>query len=466
MKKSNRFRMRASSCGTGCLGVLVLCAVVGSIWYSRVGHYRPYIPPPPPLPVPNGLDDYAAAGALLQANGGLKTLEQAEDSLRKQKGAVMSLVGQPPDKILLPVKQALVAMNPPALARMRQGFTKVCRVPASRSQNDVFPYLSGIRALGRLLAIEAELSATKEDHAGAWTSGLDAIQMGEEIAHGGLAIHLLAGISIQATQHPVLVHSLEYLTAAECDEMIARLQGLLLRQSPLSETIRAERDMTLSFMRILDDQNQWADLGIRSSGFQVGIISDAGTEKGVMGAYTRALWHLQRDTVLREVESTFEAARREADKPAILRKPLPQPKTLLGQLFGSIGVTWSRPADTVQAHNRLLLCALAIRRYRLIQGRLPDTLNELGLDTRLLQDPFTGEPLIYKPGGRNYLLYSVGPDLKDDGGLPLLIDKSASGSGDLGIMNCRREKRYDGKTGAFLAVPHMLLPIQPKTGGQ
>ena len=32
------------------------------------------------------------------------------------------------------------------------------------------------------------------------------------------------------------------------------------------------------------------------------------------------------------------------------------------------------------------------------------------------QDPFSGKPLVYRPQGTNWLLYSVGPDRVDNGG--------------------------------------------------
>ena len=41
-------------------------------------------------------------------------------------------------------------------------------------------------------------------------------------------------------------------------------------------------------------------------------------------------------------------------------------------------------------------------------------------------NPFDGQPLRYRKHDSGYLLYSIGPDLKDDGGQRL-----ASGKGDL-----------------------------------
>jgi hypothetical protein len=34
-------------------------------------------------------------------------------------------------------------------------------------------------------------------------------------------------------------------------------------------------------------------------------------------------------------------------------------------------------------------------------------------------DPFSSHPLVYRPTATNWLLYSVGPDLVDDGGKPI-----------------------------------------------
>jgi hypothetical protein len=70
---------------------------------------------------------------------------------------------------------------------------------------------------------------------------------------------------------------------------------------------------------------------------------------------------------------------------------------------------------------RLELCrtALAVERYRLAnQAHLPGKLIDL-VPTFLPsvpQDPFDGQPLRFKPLEKGYVIYSVGPDLTDDGG--------------------------------------------------
>jgi len=64
--------------------------------------------------------------------------------------------------------------------------------------------------------------------------------------------------------------------------------------------------------------------------------------------------------------------------------------------------------------------ALALELYRLRFGRYPVTLADLRakLACRLPKDPFSGKALVYRQRGRGYVLYSIGPDLTDDGGDP------------------------------------------------
>ncbi len=61
---------------------------------------------------------------------------------------------------------------------------------------------------------------------------------------------------------------------------------------------------------------------------------------------------------------------------------------------------------------------LAVERYRLARGALPETLRDL-VPTYLPEvplDPFDGRPLRYRHLERGYAVYSVGPDGRDDGG--------------------------------------------------
>jgi len=62
--------------------------------------------------------------------------------------------------------------------------------------------------------------------------------------------------------------------------------------------------------------------------------------------------------------------------------------------------------------------ALAVERFRLREGRLPETLADLprDLSAQTQNDPFGGQPLRYRRLSLGYVVYSVGPDRVDDGG--------------------------------------------------
>ncbi len=70
------------------------------------------------------------------------------------------------------------------------------------------------------------------------------------------------------------------------------------------------------------------------------------------------------------------------------------------------------------AHLDLAQTALALERYRLATGKLPQQLQDL-VPQYLAQvptDPFDGNPIRYRLGSPGYVLYSVSEDGRDNGG--------------------------------------------------
>ena len=72
--------------------------------------------------------------------------------------------------------------------------------------------------------------------------------------------------------------------------------------------------------------------------------------------------------------------------------------------------------------NALLLTTLALQAYRMEHGAFPTTLTALvpAYLPEIPDDPFArAGSLHYRLYGQKYLLYSIGPDGKDDGGRPI-----------------------------------------------
>ena len=75
--------------------------------------------------------------------------------------------------------------------------------------------------------------------------------------------------------------------------------------------------------------------------------------------------------------------------------------------------------ERLRAWDELTKLALALSLYKHDHGQYPDDLAALAGEylPAVFKDRFTGDPLHYQRQGQGYLLYSVGWDQIDDGGL-------------------------------------------------
>ena len=93
-------------------------------------------------------------------------------------------------------------------------------------------------------------------------------------------------------------------------------------------------------------------------------------------------------------------------------------------LLPELGAVMSKAARC-DAKIRDTQAALAIERYRLANGKLPSQLSDLvpAFLPAVPSDPFDGKPLRYKTLAKGYVVYSVGDDREDNGG----VEKNSKG---------------------------------------
>jgi len=477
MAKQNSKKRSCMGCGAGCLGVLLAAIGMIAAIYPTRGNYRPHIPPVPPLPRSNALDDYIAAGQILKANGGLKAIESAVsakhdyefyyDGLKtgRIRPGAKPVPKIPPDIRL--VNQQVVASNQPALARMRQGLLKQCQVPALRT-GSAYSYVHPIRELTQVLKLEAEGYASQGDFKSAFSNSMDVLKLAYDVERGGNFDNVRSSAQLSEIAIRIAANAVGRLSLRDCAMFETRMRTILESKSPLSAAAQEEGWYTLSRLLDLDEKvksfssgiyivRSYGGLAVASTYNCYGPPSEPDVvDKGVM-AIGRACWHTERDAILKDVESYYRALKLVVDKPAALRQPLPKFRSYIEQQYIYFTEDSLAKLDTALARVRLAYCMLRLRRFYLESRHYPPSLADLGIPRDHSTDPFSGKPLIYQKSSDGYLLYSIGPDLKDDGGVPM-VGGYGETSGDIGVIATRGVLDPVTHLETLLPVPHMNPP--------
>ena len=351
-------------------------------------------------------------------------------------------------------KQMLVDANRQALATLREGLKYPYVESYVRSSKSMFPYLSRYRQTARLLSLEAQTRAARGDWNGAMQSDLDSMEMGAKLPGGGTLMGRLVGIACEAIGRRNAWKALGHLDRTQTQAALARMQAIRAEHVPFTESVQEENWGSQSTAReIMADPNwRWHfeslwggdDIYGNNPHFHLRALTLYGwSNRAILNDITAFNRETMRRTLL-----PYQAAR-------VLPSRL-EPADPVGELLFPVfeGARF-RDLEGSETQDDLLLVTLALRLYALDnKGAYPDTLAQLTpryLD-HVPADLFTSHnaPLRYKkwpihdnfysgtaawqqqeilrlermklpdyPGKDAYVLYSVGPDGKDDGGLPI-----------------------------------------------
>ena len=293
---------------------LAAVAVLVALLASTIGHS----PPRPPLPNPNGYDDFIkAGGAVLGDISDWPILDH--DSLRD-----------------------LVSTNAEPLRLLRLGLTRQSVMPMDFSLTNNARFLPrGPVNLALLLAAEGRLREMENRPADAALSYVEAIRFGNAMSRGGFLINRLVGITCEAIGYAPLAKLAPKLNPDEARAVLTDLDKLDAGRVTWAEVQQSER----RYMRY---------------------------ERGKQ--FNPIIWvmHWWR-----------------------IRQAMQRAET---------------KHKTMVARERLLLAELALRCYQSERGHPPARLDDLVTNylSKVPQDPFSGQPLIYRAQGTNWLLHSVG----------------------------------------------------------
>ena len=316
------------------VGTLLLVAVILTGFVVWEIARTPSPPAFPPTPSPNGYDDFLKASRLI-AHRSLELTNSDPQLLRP-----------------------LVQESQAALALIRAGINRECRVPLQFTENYLSTHmdeLGGFKAAARLLGAEGAVAEADGRVKDAVQAYLDAIRFGQASSRGGLVIDVMVGAGIQAIGVKKLHGLRERLSSAECRE-IGKILDAIDRESETAALILKRERAYIRRVRGL-----WTTTWFR--------------------LMARLPWMKWMNTEPAMENTIFRG----------------------------------------QAMLRLLIADLALRHYKLENGSFPNRLAALAPSylNAIPTDPFTGRDFVYRRDDSGYRLYSIGPDRTDDGGKPL-----------------------------------------------
>lgn len=410
-------------------GAFVLLATLALWWWHALNAAPPVVAIPTPVPPqPNAFDFYVRAGAVEVSALGAAT---TSPDPRKPRAP-------------LPARQALLRANQPALKTLREGFRHRYHAPPARSFSTLFPHSATFREMARLLRFEGDLHAERGAWGQAASSYVDAIHFGNDLPRGGGLMGCLIGDACEAIGRRSLWGLADKLSAREARSVVRRLEAMEAKRHPFADMLQEEKWTGLaSLIELFGKQNTLEiahDLAPSASGSSAPPLNSARMT-------ARLVWRSKRRIVADHV-SFMDACVAQARQPyAAKQTPPPVPDDPINELILPEFTEYRLKSVDTQMQTALLLAVLALRAYQAEHhGVYPATLDDLvrgGYLLRVPADPFAlAGPIRYQRAPKKYVLYSVGPDGKNEGGKPI-NNRDSRG----------KQKRYveAGTTGDFVA---------------
>ena len=394
----------------GCLGLIgaLLLAAIGYLSWSN--QLPPLEPDTRVMPTPNGYDACLSALSRLEQATALRPVPDRETTD-------------------LPTLRAAVTTYRPALDAVRIALRLPFETPPLVRANVPTPELRQFRDASRAFALESRLAREEGRPGDAILRSLDAVDLGVRSERGGTFMSALVGQACTAIGVRSAEDVVPHLSAAEARTAGARLDRISQLLPSATAVMEGERRFVLlSTREMLTGQ-----LPIATSAAAFGGTPsrwDSLKERALLLVYPKRWGYQRMDHYFRELIAEFRKPYASRQDPV---SQIPDSDPVLGgtsMLTAQISFQLARHEQLL----RLLRVQLALQEARRSQGHYPATLQDL--PPKILRevptDPFDGQPLRYRPQGNSYLLYSVGPDLKDNGGTSISARfLSPTASGDL-----------------------------------
>ncbi len=312
-------------------------------------------------------------------------------------------------------RSALVAKLSPALQQVEKASRGKCEFAVSIPRTlDDHKRSQAWLLIGRTLAWRIEQATQKGDWARAVSWTLVAYKFGYDLAQGGRAESSL-GFVIAGEARKALAPHLAKLEPNQLDRLATGLTEIAANAAPRSDAIEAEGDHMLYFVQWIQDSYRKKDWG----GLEKAMYKDGreaidflkGLDEEKVPAYFASM--------AQEAETITSDLVRDAKLPLPARAPvdwdkLPdRPWKRFSKHFFRFAETLLAIGDEFDARTRLLVLNSRVIAAMKRTGAAPKVLPG---EAWLKSDPYSKSEFVYRATGSDYILYSVGQDMRDDGG--------------------------------------------------
>jgi len=383
-----------------CGAIVVVGWAVASSW--RTINTVPAVEiPKPKMPSPNAYSYYSKAGQAMRRGREIELVVRAgTPAANRTSDRAYSLAE----------KEALVKANSAALATLRQGFRHRCLAPPTRSITDERPEYVWFRRLAELLVLEGQVKEGRDDWGGAAESYMDAMRMGADLMRGAALMGRYQGANRQSRGRLAMWSVVDRLDAQQARAAARRMEDIIARRVPPADTLQEEKWFgEAALMEMF--QGKLKD----KTGRLVGRMPDYQKRRAIE-VYSRQVDRAIADVRLPYPKSTVRTIDFRPSRNPFTRLPEVLAAILLPVYHGPFRFAYH------DAQNALLTVSLALRAYYLEHRAYPASLAGLAPSylKRIPDDPFAlAGPPRYRRAGATYLLYSIGPNSKDDGGTPV-----------------------------------------------
>lgn len=317
----------------------------------------------------------------------------------------------------------------------------------------LLPSVQRCREVATLLTARAMLRTSEGKHDEAWGDIVATFRLGRLCVCGGTLIERLVGIALEAIADRAMQ---QHLAAAKPDAATLRKRLADVRALPAMPTLAdgldfGERMFFLDSYQLVRRGGAKALAGLGGPGVEIPpvgaealqqfdwnpMLRDGNRYYDRMAAALRLPTRAERQRELGKIDADArdlsakgrglgglyteilkaKAAGKSSEEAARDATARTIGNTLIALLLPAVQkVSDADDRLTQQGRNREVFFALALHCAE--AGRYPATLAELSPKylSEVPDDVFAGKPLAYKPAGDGYLLYSVGPNGKDDAG--------------------------------------------------